>query len=271
MNPAPAPHLLPFPTLQAPADWQSVEFISDLHLHPTEGATFQAWQRYLANTSANALFMLGDLFEVWVGDDAASYPDSFEAECIALIASTARQRPIFFMHGNRDFLLGDAFATQSQTQLLSDPTVLCFGGERFLLSHGDALCLSDTEYQKFRTEVRSTAWQQSFLAQPLVERIRIAREIRAHSEARKQATATQLAAHDLDATAVNTWLATAHATTLIHGHTHQPACHNLGEGRTRVVLSDWDGGATPPRAQVLRLMLGAGSGKRTTRLMRCLI
>jgi UDP-2,3-diacylglucosamine hydrolase len=267
MNPAPSPSSGPFPTLQAPADWQCVEFISDLHLHPSEWDTFQAWQRYLTSTSADAVFILGDMFEVWVGDDAASIPASFEAECIALIAATASKRPVFFMHGNRDFLLGDAFATQSQAQYLSDPTVLCFGGKRFLLSHGDALCLSDTEYQKFRTEVRSAVWQQSFLAQPLAERIRIAREIRTHSEARKLAMAHQLAVHDLDTTAVNIWLAIAQASTLIHGHTHQPASHDLGEDRVRVVLSDWDASAQPPRAQVLRLMLD--SEVKTPQLTRC--
>ncbi len=258
MNPT---TLAPISMLQAPADWKSVEFISDLHLHPAEGATFQAWQRYLQTTQADAVFMLGDLFEVWVGDDAASNPTSFEAECVTAIARAAQQRPVFFMHGNRDFLLGPRFAQLAQAQFLHDPTVLCFGGSRYLLSHGDALCLSDIEYQQFRAGVRSTDWQQQFLAKPLMERSLIAREIRAHSETRKQATANQLAAHDLDTSAVNAWLTTAQASTLIHGHTHQPATHDIGEGRVRVVLSDWDLAAQPPRAQVLQLTLGLEARK----------
>ncbi len=258
MNPATLTHV---PTLQAPADWKSVEFISDLHLHPTEGATFKAWQHYLQTTLADAVFMLGDLFEVWVGDDAAANPTSFEAECVATIARASKLRPVFFMHGNRDFLLGQHFAQLTQAQLLDDPTVLCFGGSRYLLSHGDALCLSDTDYQRFRTEVRSTDWQQQFLAKPLAERNRIAREIRAHSETRKQATANQLSAHDLNTAAVNEWLTAAQASTLIHGHTHQPATHDMGNARIRVALSDWDLAASPPRAQVLRLTRSLGSGE----------
>lgn len=258
MNPT---ALTSIPTLQASADWKSVEFISDLHLHPADDATFQAWQRYLQTTRADAVFMLGDLFEVWVGDDAASNPASFEAECVAAITLAAQQRPVFFMHGNRDFLLGERFALLTQAQFLYDPTVLCFGGFRYLLSHGDALCLSDSEYQKFRAEVRSAQWQQHFLAKPLAERSRIAREIRAHSETRKQATASQLAAHDLDTSAVKAWLTTAQASILVHGHTHQPANHDMGEGRIRVVLSDWDLAASPPRAQVLRLTLGLEAEK----------
>jgi len=242
-----------FPTLQAPVDWKSVEFISDLHLHPSERATFQAWQHYLQTTLADAVFILGDLFEVWVGDDAAANSTSFELECVTVIARASQLRPVFFMHGNRDFLLGKRFSQLTQARFLDDPTVLCFGGARYLLSHGDALCLSDTNYQRFRAEVRSAQWQQQFLARPLAERNRIAREIRTHSETCKKTNANQLAAHDLDTAAVNDWLTAAQASTLIHGHTHQPATHDMGNARIRVVLSDWDLTANPPRAQVLRL------------------
>jgi UDP-2,3-diacylglucosamine hydrolase len=134
--------------------------------------------------------------------------------------------------------------------LLADPTVLGFSGQRFLLSHGDALCLADTAYLQFRQQVRSSAWQDAFLAKPLTERQSIARGLRSQSEARKQSGQTYA---DVDTNAAKQWLTAAGADTLIHGHTHQPRRHELGDNQRRVVLSDWDAAATPPRAEVLRL------------------
>lgn len=249
------PTVPPFPELQAHPSWECVEFISDLHLHPDEGATTQAWQNYLQQTAADAVFILGDLFEVWVGDDVA-LTSSFEAECLVTLAQAATQRPIFFMHGNRDFLVAQGFAAQTHIGLLADPTVLCFAGTRYLLSHGDALCLDDTAYQTFRAEVRSVAWQETFLAKPLSERTHIARDIRSQSEAKKRTQNT--GSCDLDTHAVKQWLTQAQAPILVHGHTHHPADHDLGDRQQRVVLSDWDLAATPPRAQILRLEVQTG-------------
>jgi UDP-2,3-diacylglucosamine hydrolase len=136
--------------------------------------------------------------------------------------------------------------------------VLRFAGQRWLLSHGDALCLQDTDYMQFRDRVRDGQWQQMFLAKPLAERQSIGRELRAQSEARKArhvlngATMVDLE-FDLDAEATCSWLQAAEASTLIHGHTHKPAEHDLGVGRRRIVLSDWDATASPARACVLRL------------------
>ena len=236
--------------LQAPPHWRTVDFISDLHLHPDEPATFAAWQHYLASTPADAVFMLGDLFEVWVGDDAAQDPASFEARCARVMAEASRQRDLFFLCGNRDFLVGPEFLHQSRTTGLADPSVLQFGPQRWLLSHGDALCLDDVEYQRFRALARSAAWQQQFLAQPLETRRAQARGMRNESEALKR-TATVYA--DVDTPAALAWLQAAQAQDLIHGHTHRPAHHPLGAGHARHVLSDWDLAATPPRADVLRL------------------
>jgi len=235
--------------LSAPSTWRTVDLISDLHLQPGEPQTFEAWQRYLTRTTADAVFILGDLFEVWVGDDAAS-AGSFEARCAEVLRQAAARRALFFMHGNRDFLVGDAFMASSQTRLLADPTALAFAGQRWLLSHGDALCLDDVDYQRFRADVRGAAWQQAFLAKPLAERQAIARQLRAHSEARKRSDAVYA---DADTPLARQWLQAAGASTLIHGHTHRPADHDLGDGLRRLVLSDWDTGATPPRAEVLRL------------------
>ena len=131
--------------LQAPPHWRTLDFISDLHLQASEPATLAAWQQYLQGTLAVALFILGDLFEVWVGDDALDGPGSFEAQCVALLHTTSQRLPVFFMHGNRDFLVGDRFLQRSGATGLADPTVLAFAGQRWLLSHGDAVCVDDLD------------------------------------------------------------------------------------------------------------------------------
>ena len=239
--------------LAAPPAWRTVDFISDLHLTAGEPATFAAFQRYLETTPADAVFILGDLFEVWVGDDVvnASHSEaSFEDRCASELQLAAKRLALFFIHGNRDFLLGPAFMALCNATLLNDPTVLTFAGQRWLLSHGDALCLDNTDYMQFRQQVRGTAWQQSFLARPLAERQAIARDMRQQSEARKR---SGIDYGDVDAAAARQWLEAANARTLIHGHTHKPAEHDLGEGFLRVVLSDWDAQASVPRADVLRL------------------
>lgn len=236
----------------APPHWRNIDFISDLHLQASEAQTFDAWQGYMDRTRADAVFILGDLFEVWVGDDAAGFGEtsSFESQCAAVLKHTSERIPVFFMHGNRDFLVGPALMARCSCTLLDDPTVLDFGGQRWLLSHGDELCLGDIDYLKFRAVVRSAPWQQDFLAKPLAKRRAIARDLRAQSEAKKQSAATYA---DVDADAARAWLGKADAAHMVHGHTHKPANHGLGHGLHRIVLSDWDMAAQPPRAEVLRL------------------
>lgn len=250
---------------RAPAHWQAVDFISDLHLQSAEPATFECWRAFMQRPlaqHADALVILGDFFEVWAGDDLlerentsddAAAPGAFARACVALLKVHSASRPVFFMHGNRDFLFGSkALASCGMTELL-DPTLLEMHGQRHLLSHGDALCLSDTDYLAFRTQVRSPLWQDQFLAHPLSERLAITRRLREQSEAKKQATGGDPSDWaDVDADAARRWLRSARASTLIHGHTHRAQDHDLGEGLKRVVLSDWDATATPPRAEVLR-------------------
>lgn len=250
--------------LPAPQAWRTIDFISDLHLQAGDPETFQAWQHYIEHTAAHAVFILGDLFEVWVGDDVAGQPGAstapdtgFEHCCREVLTRAARQRDIFFMCGNRDFLVGERFARDCGLSLLGDPAILGFAAQRWLLSHGDALCLADTDYMRFRTMVRAPAWRDAFLRQPLEQRLATARALRSRSEAHKR---THPALVDLDAQAIAIWLRAAQATSLIHGHTHRPADHDLGQGRQRVVLSDWDLHATPARAQVLRLELDTDTG-----------
>lgn len=247
----------------APANWQAVDVISDLHLQAEEPETFNAWVAYLgrpASERADALFILGDLFEVWVGDDVLSpraFPSvdhAFWRACAAALRAYSAHAPVYFMPGNRDFLLGPAGLDACGMQGLSDPTVLVFLEQRWLLSHGDALCLADTDYMRFRAQVRDPAWQHAFLAQPLTQREAVARDLRTQSEAHKRTTGNDPSLWaDVDTPAACDWLRRADAATLIHGHTHRPATHDLGEGLQRVVLSDWDLRAQPPRGEVLRL------------------
>jgi UDP-2,3-diacylglucosamine hydrolase len=243
---------LPAPSVQALPQWQRIDFISDLHLDASEPATFEAWAQHMAHTPADALFILGDLFEVWVGDDTQ---DPFALQCMNVLQRTARRMPVYFMCGNRDFLVGDALLKTTGMRGLSDPTVLHIDARndtpsalRLLLSHGDSLCLGDTDYLAFRAQVRQPAWQQQFLAQPLAERQAFARRLREQSEARKK-THTDYA--DVDHPAARTWLHAAQASVFLHGHTHKPAVHDLGHGLTRWVLSDWHADAQPPRLEVL--------------------
>jgi len=228
-----------------------VECISDLHLQAAQPATFEAWRRYMAHTPADALFLLGDVFEAWVGDDVVDQP-GFEADCAGVLRATAARIPLFFIAGNRDFLVGERLARSTGMTLLADPTVLVWGARRWLLSHGDALCLEDHDYLAFRAQVRAPAWQQAFLAQPLAQRQAIARGMRQESEARKDGDAPYA---DVDTAAALAWLRAADAPVLVHGHTHRPGEHRLDADHRRIVLSDWDADAQPPRVEALRVSL----------------
>ena len=203
----------------------------------------------MAAVRSDALFILGDLFEAWIGDDAAAVP-GFEADCAAILRATSQRLPLYFLHGNRDFLLGTAFAERTGLQLLCDPTVFAFGAQRWLLSHGDALCLDDIDYQAFRRQVRAPAWQQAVLARPLAERRLMARALRSESEDAKRGGAPYA---DVDTGAALQWLQAARAATLVHGHTHRPGENALDAGHRRIVLTDWDAQAQPPRLQALRI------------------
>ncbi len=237
--------------LQAPAAWQAIDFISDLHLSPGTPRTFAAWSAYLRETSADAVMMLGDLFEVWVGDDARH--EDFDAECAAVLSSAAKDRALFFMAGNRDFLVGADMLEACGLQGLNDPTVLQGWGQRLVLTHGDELCLADLPYQQFRAMVRSPEWQHAFLSKPLAERRAFARAARAQSEQKKQAQSDPSLWADVDFPAALDWLERASAQTMIHGHTHRPDTEAMAPGQIRYVLSDWDLEHATPRAEVLRL------------------
>ena len=223
--------------VRAPAAWSCVDFISDLHLSDDTPRTFDAWAEYMLSTPADAVMILGDLFEVWVGDDARH--NGFEARCTDVLANAAATRTVAFMAGNRDFLVGGDLLKACGVMALPDPTVLVAFGERLLVSHGDALCIGDVEYQAFRRQVRSAEWQSTFLARPLAERRDTARQIRLRSEKRKAAQAGEPFV-DVDMAAAVRWMHEAGTPTLVHGHTHRPGVEPLAPGFIRHVLSDWD-------------------------------
>ncbi|MGZ5276069.1 MAG: UDP-2,3-diacylglucosamine diphosphatase [Caldimonas sp.] len=250
---AAAAHALPLPeatpTFAAPAAWRAIDFISDLHLAANTPRAFDAWAAHLVHTRADAVFILGDLFEVWVGDDLAER--GFEARCVAVLSEAAAGKAIAFMAGNRDFLVGDAMLEASGVMRLHDPTLIVAFGQQVLASHGDALCLDDTAYQRYRSVVRRPGLQRAFLALPLAWRRALGRAARRRSEALHPGRERRLV--DLDAAATAGWLDAAAAPVMVHGHTHAPASHAVAPGMTRHVLSDWDlDGSGVPRAEVLR-------------------
>jgi UDP-2,3-diacylglucosamine hydrolase len=254
-----APIALPLPeatpTFVAPPEWQAIDFISDLHLAASTPRTFDAWAAHLRHSRADAVFILGDLFEVWVGDDLAER--GFEARCVEVLREAAAGKAIAFMAGNRDFLVGGAFADAARLERLPDPYRTRIGGVELLLSHGDALCVDDVDYQRFRATVRDPRWQEDFLARPLAERRAVIAGAREQSEAAKRGKAA--ASMDANDGAVGELLAEHPGAVLIHGHTHRPARHEPSVDdaqRERWVLTDWDAEASPPRGGGLALAGG---------------
>jgi UDP-2,3-diacylglucosamine hydrolase len=251
---------LAFGTLNAPAHWQAVDLISDLHLQASEGATFEAWRQHMAHTTADSVLLLGDVFEVWVGDDAVA-GDAFLQACAQVLREASARMTVGFMSGNRDFLVGPGFLSSCGVTPLQDPTLLVWGEQRVLLSHGDALCLGDEAYQRFRAVSRTEAWQSEFLARPLTERLALAKAMRAQSEAHNHSVAYFA---DADAPMTCDWLQAAGASLLVHGHTHRPAEHPVPglPGARRLVLSDWHLDPHTQRAEVLRLQAHGGCERR---------
>ena len=225
-------------------------FISDLHLSEDEPANVDAFLGFLQGPAraAASLFILGDLFEYWAGDDDLATP--FNARIATAIRELADAgTAVFFMTGNRDLLAGPAFADAIGATLLEDPARVRFGNgvdaPTLLLAHGDALCTDDLAYQAYRRQVRDPVWQAGFLAQPLAARKAFIASLRQKSEAAKAEKSMEIM--DVNADAVAALLREHGYPTLVHGHTHRPACHQLridGHDCVRHVLSDWRGAAS---------------------------
>jgi UDP-2,3-diacylglucosamine hydrolase len=215
-------------------------FISDLHLEADRPEIGEQFLDFLDEEAADAeaLYILGDFFEYWVGDDD---PDEYYASIKrSLRAFTDSGVPTYFMHGNRDFMIGETFAEQTGVTILPDPYPLDLFGKRVLLSHGDALCTDDTEYQKVRTMTRNPDWQAMILAKPLEERIAIAKQARARSQDRNKTLSESIV--DVNADAVRQTISEYGVEILLHGHTHRPGIHGVevdDRFAKRVVLGDW--------------------------------
>ena len=215
-------------------------FVSDLHLCPTRPAINRIFFEFLHGpaTQAEALYILGDLFEYWAGDDD---DDPFNASVLASLRDlTGHGVALYLMHGNRDFLIGERFTTACHAQLLSDPTLVNLYGTPTLLMHGDTLCTDDVRYQDFRTKVRAPEWQQQFLSQPLAARKQIVAGLRAENAEEKQLKSEAIM--DVTGATVEKELRVHGYPRLIHGHTHKPALHRHivdGHNCERWVLADW--------------------------------
>jgi len=223
-------------------------FISDLHIGLESPLSSQCLVDFLATDAraAEKLYILGDLFEAWIGDDAI-HP-AYQGVLDALKALTNSGVPVFYMHGNRDFLISKGFEEITGCQIITDPTVISLYGTATLLMHGDTLCTEDTEYQAFRKIVRDPTWQADILARSPAERIAIAGKYREASREKTKTKSEEIT--DVTQATVEAVMAEHKVTQLIHGHTHRPNIHHftmtdpvinpiINKEATRIVLGDW--------------------------------
>lgn len=222
-------------------------FVSDLHLQAAHPRTAEAFFRFLAERAvyADQLYLLGDIFEYWAGDDDLA--DPFHQSVVKALCTLAeRGTAIYWMAGNRDFLVGEAFARAARLTRLPEPHLLQIGGHTIALVHGDAQCTADLNYMAFRAQVREPAWQQQFLAMPLTQRKAIIAGLREGSRSAQSEKSYEIM--DVAQDAVAELHAASGADVIIHGHTHRPALHDdPATGRRRYVLPDWELDAEPPR------------------------
>lgn len=230
-------------------------FVSDLHLQQDMPRTMQAFLSFLQEQAPRAaqLYLLGDIFEAWVGDDDIDDPcHRLMADAIRFLGEQGTN--VFWMAGNRDFLVGERFAQAAGMTLLDDPVVTTISGRSLVLTHGDAWCTDDTAYMQFREQVRQPEWQKNFLALPLAQRKKIAEELRAGS--REAQIGKSYAITDVNDKAIADLFERTEATVMIHGHTHRPAVHQHqvdDAARLRYVLSDWDLDHGAPRGDWLSI------------------
>lgn len=217
----------------------AIYFISDLHLEPAQKAITDGFLSFLDSLfDAEELYILGDFFEVWIGDDYSN--EYIELINQALQQCSAKGTKIYFMHGNRDFLVGQAWCDKAHCELLDESKLITLGDESILLMHGDSLCTDDVEYMKARVMLRNPQWQDQLLAKSIPERIEFAKQVRSESKESQKGKSYDIM--DVNQEAVDKVLSEANCTTMIHGHTHRPDIHQwefAGEDRTRYVLGDW--------------------------------
>lgn len=239
-----------------------IQLISDLHLSADDPALLDQFRQYAAQLeSGDELYILGDLFEYWLGDDAVEFLGHLQAERL-LSSISDRGVQLNFLTGNRDFLLGKSFADRCGMNLIADEYILNIGAERILLMHGDSLCTDDVAHQQFRTMVRTPSWKKGFLEKSVVERDAMAKLARYHSEDSKAAKTSQIM--DVNSRAVDEVMRAHRVRMLIHGHTHRPAVHEIGsaDGGYRIVLGDWAPGPSWIRLSETGLELQFGDTRK---------
>ena len=230
-------------------------FVSDLHLQAAMPRTTEAFFKFLQTetTKTRQLYLLGDIFEAWAGDDDITDPyNSLVVNEFTNIS--ARDIAVFWIAGNRDFLVGEQFAKTCNITLLPDPFVTTIADRLLVLTHGDAYCTDDAAYMQFRAQVRDVEWQNNFLALPLTQRKAIIENLRAGSRAAQREKSYEIM--DVNHEAITGLFEQTATATIIHGHTHRPARHDYqedGKARMRYVLSDWDLDGTAPRGDWLAL------------------
>lgn len=233
-------------------------FISDLHLEESRPDITNAFLAFLKEKARGVeqLYILGDFFEAWIGDDERTPLQEQVADALQAVSSSGTE--LFLMHGNRDFLIGEDYCSRIGATLLDDPTVVDLYGTPTLLMHGDSLCTADVEYQKFRANMRNPQWQQMILQRPLAERQQMARQLREISTAKNKGKEEFIM--DVTPDEVVKEMEAHGVQRLIHGHTHRPTVHELeanGKPATRIVLGDWDQNVwwlevTPDQAPTLK-------------------
>lgn len=224
-------------------------FISDLHLSQSQPRTTQAFFAFLQQHASRTreLYILGDLFEYWAGDDDLGDPYN-ESVADALRMQSETGVKIFWIAGNRDFLIGTTFAHAANLTLLPDPFIASVGDHRITLAHGDAQCTDDTAYMAFRRQVRQPQWQATFLSLPLSQRKTIIADLRNDSRQAKSTKSYDIM--DVNLLAIDGLFDATGTSIMIHGHTHRPACHKSSDGggqRVRYVLPDWNLDTNIPR------------------------
>jgi len=220
-------------------------FVSDLHLQPARPVLTEAFLRFLDEHALGAkqLYLLGDIFEYWAGDD--DLPDPFHQQIVSALRRVSDAGvQLFWIAGNRDFLVGEAFATAAGLTLLPETWVIDACGQRIVLVHGDAQCTQDVKYMAFRAQVRQPAWQQQFLSMPLAQRKQIIAGLREQSKAGHAEKSYEIM--DVTPDAIADVFAQTGTSIMIHGHTHRPALHEVA-GTRRYVLPDWEPESTPAR------------------------
>ncbi len=218
------------------SDKSEILFISDLHLDQNKQEITDHFLDFLKARAENAraLYILGDLFEVWLGDDDEA--EAFQ-EVFTALEAFSKQAELYFIHGNRDFLVGHRLSNRLNMTLLSEPQLLLLGEQKIALMHGDILCSDDVDYQNFRKLVRQPLWQQDFLSKPLSERQSIAEALRKESAQAMNQKTNQIM--DVNQQTVEQTFSDLEIDILIHGHTHRPAIHQLNANKQRIVLGDW--------------------------------